>query len=88
MSKLGNIVEGWKRVGIPTKESELLYGSRFKHCQSCPKNSNGEYLERHPITAKIGKYVGAICTSCGCPLSAKLRSKNESCPEGKWNAET
>jgi hypothetical protein len=88
MSKIGNIVEGWKRVGLPTKESEVLYAKRYKHCEPCPSRSDADYLERHPITAKITTYFGSICTECGCPLKAKLRSKNESCPAGKWNAET
>lgn len=25
-----------------------------------------------------------VCTHCGCPVRAKVRLKEETCPEGKW----
>jgi hypothetical protein len=28
--------------------------------------------------------VKNICRACGCPVMAKVRSSNESCPKQKW----
>jgi hypothetical protein len=66
MSKLNNIIEGWKNVIFPNKEVEKIAYERAIICANCDKN-------------KLN-----ICSECGCPLVAKLRSINEKCPINKW----
>lgn len=41
--------------------------------------------KRASICADCDKNVANICSSCGCYLPAKLRSKDSTCPLNKWN---
>jgi len=40
--------------------------------------------ERAKICAVCPKNILNVCSSCGCPLSAKTRSPNTKCPENLW----
>lgn len=80
---LSNIVEGFGNLTFPDKNTELLAHSRAAICASCPfAVKTGIYS----IVAdnRTKQIQGMKCDRCGCNLSAKVRSKNDSCPEGKW----
>lgn len=66
MEEISNIIDGWKNIIFPTKESKELAFNRAKECSKCPKN-------------KLG-----ICTACGCPIIAAIRSIDKKCPLDKW----
>lgn len=82
MSNLRNIISGWKSyashdsVGLATAEK------RAKICSECPEIEHGIIIQVLPD--EIKEIQGMKCGECGCPLSAKTRSKNEQCPKGKW----
>ncbi|WP_417867959.1 hypothetical protein [Xanthomarina gelatinilytica] len=81
MKQVSNIAQGWGKyfkgeVGALEKE-------RAKECEQCPEAIVGTF-ERFMPDNSLKEIQGLKCNICKCPLSAKLRSKNESCPLGKW----
>jgi len=65
------ILDGWMKVLIEDEETEKLSKERMTICNSCPFKS---------------KIIGVeVCSRCNCPLIAKTRSKDSSCPKGFWN---
>ncbi len=81
---LRNIVDGWTNLAFPSEVSEELALKRANICAKCPfaAMSSGTYTI---IVDNRTKHIrGMSCGKCGCPLSAKVRAKNDSCPEGKW----
>lgn len=81
MGQISNIVQGWGKY-FKGKVSDLEK-ERAKECEKCPDAKVGSYEKFMPDTS-LKKVQGLKCDVCKCPLSAKLRSKNESCPKGKW----
>lgn len=41
-------------------------------------------LERVAICSSCSHNTGTKCGLCGCPLQAKMRSPDSTCPGGKW----
>jgi len=81
MGQISNILDGWGRYfkgGATVLEQE-----RATICEECPEAVVGSYEKLMPDFS-LKKIKGFKCNQCGCPLSSKLRSKNESCPLGKW----
>lgn len=76
MSKAGEIIEGWSNLVNKKKIVERIAKSRLLICNTC------EYHSQFHKTIR----PDAHCTDCGCTLSAKTRSLQSSCPQGKWNA--
>jgi len=73
MGKLGEIADGWKNVflnelGLGDENVETLATERALICAECP------------FYARTQK----VCAKCGCPVRAKIRSKESICPENKW----
>ncbi len=82
MTKLERIAEGWKNVLFLSPTVEALAKGRAEICSKCPHAVEDSWLE---AIGKILKTVKNIkCDQCNCPISAKTRSVNEKCPEGKW----
>lgn len=81
MGQMFNIYQGWKKYlkGSVTE----LERSRAKLCKECPEAVVGTYEKLMP-DYELKEVKGLKCNQCGCPLSTKLRSKEESCPLGKW----
>lgn len=82
MSKLGNILNGWQNFIAKSEVTELEAVERAKHCIECVELKEGRLLNL--IKDDLKEIEGFYCGVCYCPLSAKLRSKNETCPLKKW----
>lgn len=82
MSKLSNILSGWKNFIWKSVEVERLATKRATICSGCPNAVEGsfEIIKDN----EIKEISGMVCNMCLCPLSAKLRSPEESCPKKKW----
>lgn len=82
MTNLRSIIKGWKNyigsdsVGLATAEK------RAKICAACDEITSGKILMILPDEVK--EIQGMKCGKCQCPLSAKTRSLNETCPLKKW----
>lgn len=82
MGKLQNIIDGWRGYLFEGKETEAMAMKRAKVCADC----------EHAVTGMIAQFIeddikdieGLVCGLCDCPLSAKCRSKFETCKAGKW----
>lgn len=69
--KLKEIAEGWKNVLIEDLEVEKIADDRKAVCDSCNE--------------KISLLGIGCCGMCHCPLLAKQRSVESSCPLNKWS---
>ena len=81
MGQTSKILEGWKsylKGGASGEEKK-----RAIICEGCPEAVLGTYEQFMPDNT-LKEVRGLKCNSCGCPLSTKLRVKNESCPLDKW----
>lgn len=82
MSKLSRILEGWQNFISKSEVSEVMAAERATHCIDC------RYAKKSMLTAFIKddlkEIEGYKCNKCQCPLSAKLRSKEEKCPINLW----
>ena len=41
-------------------------------------------LERAAVCSACPHNTGTKCGLCGCPLQAKMRSPDSTCPDGRW----
>lgn len=82
MSKIKNILSGWKNFIDKSEVVEIVAKERAEFCAQCPSSKEGLLLAF--INDKIQNVQGHYCAECDCPLSAKIRSQNEKCPLGKW----
>ncbi len=76
MSKLKQILEGWKNLAIKDEEVEKIALPRLEICSQCEQNSS------YPEELTLMSY----CKGCGCNLNAKTRCVGCKCPEpfNKW----
>lgn len=82
---LQNIVDGWANLIIPDPVVEEIAIRRASICSECPfAKPFGEVGNIITSMDSIKQIRGVKCSECGCPLSAKVRSKNDSCPRGLW----
>ena len=69
INKIGQIFEGFKNLVLNEGDKELI-------------------TFRAPICASCEVFENNICKKnrggCGCYIPAKIRSKDSSCPIGKW----
>ena len=81
MGKIKNIADGWKKYfsGAVTEEEKR----RAEICRGCDKAVLGTF-EKFMPDASLKEVQGLKCGVCNCPLSTKIRSKNEKCPLNKW----
>lgn len=81
MGLISNISKGWGHY-FKGKVSSLEK-ERAKECEQCPEAIVGTY-EKFMPDKSLKEIQGLKCNICKCPLSTKLRSKNENCPLEKW----
>lgn len=81
MAQISNILQGWKKyINGDTTDEERR---RAEICSECEHATVGTY-EKLMKDFELKKVQGFKCGKCHCPLSTKIRSKNEKCPAGKW----
>jgi hypothetical protein len=68
--KIKPIIEGWKNVVISNEEVEKIAIERMKICNACEEKKMILGVE--------------VCGKCNCPLIAKVRASENSCPLKKW----
>lgn len=86
MSKIEEIASGWynvakKAIGKESPEVKALALSRIRICEKCEVRSG---VICDPSITTTHAVTGEPVKGCGCPLTAKIRSKNSKCPAGKW----
>ena len=81
---LQNIVDGWMNLMISDPVTEELATKRAAICAACPFAEMSTGIHTIVVDKKTKNIRGTKCGKCGCPLSAKVRSKNDRCPIGKW----
>ena len=78
-----NIWSGFQHLAFPDEKTERLAKKRADICAKCPAAiKTGIYSVI--IDKRTTNIQGMKCDDCGCNLSAKIRSINDSCPRGKW----
>lgn len=80
MNKLQRIINGWSNY-ISNENGEAE--SRAEVCSKCEHAIYGSYSKLMPDYS-LTNIQGMKCNKCGCPLSTKLRAKEEECPLNKW----
>lgn len=84
---LNSILQGWTNFIFKSEKIEELAKVRAELCSGC-LHANPEYPFKRfiPEEKRIEVIKGLACNLCGCPLSAKLRSPLETCPDipSKW----
>lgn len=84
LEKLQHIVDGWTNLIIEDPVAEEIALHRASICASCPFAEEVSGLSMIAVDNRTKQIKGMKCSRCGCPLSAKVRSLNDHCPEGKW----
>lgn len=84
MSKLGNILRGWKNYIWEAPEIEELAKKRAEVCAGCNRAVHGTYAEWIPEKRGLVDVQGLVCELCTCPLVTLLRSPNAECKKNKW----
>lgn len=72
MKKLLEIAEAWITAFNPTEEEKHKALNRSKICDGCDKKDYNNILRLY------------YCKECGCPLSKKIYSSENTCPLKKW----
>lgn len=82
MGKLKQIIDGWKSYLIDDPIALEKAKQRAKVCAECdkPKKMFIEIIKDDDIQ----EIEGFKCSVCNCPLSTATRSKEYTCPLGKW----
>lgn len=84
MSKVENILDGWKNYLVPMQREKLNEAKRRAEiCSTCPFAKYGKHSGVLPDYS-IKEIEGYYCGICLCPLSTAVRSKNKECPKSKW----
>jgi hypothetical protein len=81
---LQNIIDGWTNLVLHDEASEELAMRRANICAKCPKAEYSTAVHTLVVDNKTKHIRGMKCGACGCPLSAKVRSKRDHCPLAKW----
>ena len=84
---ISNILNGWQNFLSKSEVTEQLAKERAEQCDKCEHANYSSTLEAF-INDDLVQVKGFVCMMCDsyikCPLSAKIRSINESCPIQKW----
>lgn len=75
MSKIERIARGWWFYFFKDKEVEKFAIDRAAICLGMEGKTRCEYYNPR---------IMGHCDKCKCIIRAKIRSINETCPEGKW----
>lgn len=81
MSKLTSIISGWSKyiIGKMPKYAR----NRADKCAECDFAVKSAF-EIILKDKELKEVEGLSCDKCNCPIVTKIRSKEESCPIGKW----
>lgn len=79
-----HIVDGFSNKAFPSPKLEKIAKGRAAICAECPFAKKSKMLTTVLVDDKTKTIQGMYCDVCGCALSAKVRSQNDSCPRGKW----
>jgi hypothetical protein len=72
--KISEIAIAWITAANPTPRQKELAEKRYEVCKGCKY-----YGKSRPVTG------GEYCTTCLCPISKKIFSKNfDACPNHYW----
>ena len=79
--KITNILSGWKNFIDKTEVTEAIAKQRANICSTCEYSKKSKLLAF--VKDELKEVEGYYCADCGgCPLSAKVRTKNNICD--KW----
>lgn len=81
---LKNIIAGWTNLLIDDPVIEEVATHRANICAKCPYAEFVGGIHTVVIDNKTTQIRGLKCGKCGCPLSAKVRSSSDYCPDGRW----
>jgi len=79
---LDKILNGWKNYFVKSEVVEKVAEQRAEICARCPFAIEKNLLIF--VKDDLKEVEGFACSRCDCPLSAKIRSITEKCPEGLW----
>jgi hypothetical protein len=85
MSKIKEIVEGWRNDLIPPKQFKEaikeMSAERIEICRKCPFDSVNAGIQP-------SAHRSEHCTICGCPLTKKTKSPTSQCPDNppRWES--
>ena len=82
--KLSAIISGWVNLAGASPKAEALALKRANICAQCPAAQFSGTVYHIVVDNRTTQVRGMKCKDCSCPLSAKVRSINDSCPRGKW----
>jgi hypothetical protein len=83
---LKNIILGWTNLILPNQASETEAKLRAESCAHCEHAILSPGIYRIVVDNRTAEVRGMYCELCGCPLSAKVRSKDDYCPNNppRW----
>jgi hypothetical protein len=84
MSKIKEIIEGWKNFAFPTPRIEAMAMERAGVCSICEHAKKMKHTRFLKESLQFENIEMLKCDQCGCPLSAKTRSVTSQCPKNKW----
>ena len=80
-----DILSGWKNYLNKSEVTEEIAKKRAATCATCEHAKKGVLLTF--VKDSLKEIQGHYCNDCGgCPLSAKVRTKNDVCK--KWIVDT
>lgn len=82
MSKLSNILNGWRNFVDKSEVTEAIAEKRAEICMKCNECKDGKLLAL--IKDDLKEIQGHYCGLCYCPISTKIRSELETCPKDLW----
>ena len=82
MVRVFNILNGWNNYFNKDAVVEKIAEARAEICAKCPFAI--ESIFTIFVKDDFQEIEGMICQRCKCPLSSKIRSINEKCPEELW----
>ncbi len=79
-------MQGWKGYVWETPEIKSMAESRAIECAKCDEAVYGWVASF--VEDELKDIQGLKCGLCDCPLSGLLRSPDEKCKIGRWQART
>lgn len=81
MASLTTIIKAWSKVLREVTTDEDI--RRASICYNCPSKKYSKFIDF--VKDELEEVKGFVCTECGCPLIAKIRS-TDICD--KWKTPT
>lgn len=80
--QIAKILNGWNNYFNKDAVIEKVANERAEICARCPFAVEKKLLIF--VKDDFKDIEGMACERCNCPISAKIRSIKETCPEGLW----